>query len=211
VKTKNLIVIALASFFALYLWYAFIYSGMQSQASKANTAAKEAQARVATLQHQLDGSGTATNKKKPGQPDAADLNNAIPADPAESQLLRDINGVVSSSGVAWQTVQPGAPTASGQLQSMTVGITAGGTYSQLSQTVKNLLAMKRLLIVDSVAFTQSGGSGSGASGSSASGGLQLAVTARVFAQASLGTAAGAGTATTPGATPSAPAATGTGH
>jgi Tfp pilus assembly protein PilO len=219
VKTKNLMVIGLAVLLVLLMWYRFAYSPMQSQASKASTATKDAEARAKTLRTQLD--GTAPKKKTAASElSSAELQAAIPADPQLASLLRSVDEVKAASGISWQSITTATPTVVGGLAAMNVGITAQGSYQQVHSYVARLLGLKRLMVIDMVSFTAGGGTSGSTStasgppvgtvfaGTGAPPVLQAQISARVFSQPTAPAIAANGIAT-PTATGSAPAAAST--
>jgi hypothetical protein len=212
VKTKNLLMSALIVLFVGLAWYQFVYSPMESKASKARTAAHDADDSAAQLRRQLAG-GTV---KTPKNDDATSLAmlEAVPVDSAEATFLRGLDAVRVVSGAAWQSVTPtvgaSGPVGNANLTTINVGVTVQGTNAQLLQYVNGLSLLKRLFVVDNITLTANGSGGAPAApgspgASAASDQKQLQVTGRIFSQA--GAAAAAAGAT--GSTPSAPVQTGT--
>jgi Tfp pilus assembly protein PilO len=203
VKTKNLVMGALVVLFVGLLWFQFVYSSMENKASKARTAAHDADQSAAQLRRQLAG-GTA---KKPKSQDATSqaMLQAVPVDAAEASFLRDIDALRVQSGAAWQSITPTPGTASAvgsaNLVTINVGITVQGTNAQLLQYVSGLSAIKRVFVVDNITLTANGSKGPAGSSPGASPStdqMQLQVTGRIFSQAA---APAAPAAVTPGATP----------
>lgn len=212
VKTKNLIVGALIVVFVGAMWYQFVYSPMESKASKAKSAAHDADLQATNLKQAL----AASSSKKPNaKADVAnsDLIAALPADSAEATFFRSLESLRISSGADWSSVTPSAATPSGSLSVVTVGISVTGDEAQLERYAAGLAGMKRIFVVDNLSI--SGGASDGSGGASGGTGplfssskLSMSVSGRIFSQATAlaPTAAGA-TGTTPAAT-STPAATG---
>jgi Tfp pilus assembly protein PilO len=208
VKTKNLLVSAIVVLLVGALWYKVVYSPMESKASKAKTAATDANTSAATLRQALGQAGVA--KKKNGQEVSLGVMlTAIPADSAEASFLRSIDALRILSGADWQSITPAAPVTTGTLASISVGISVQGTEDQLARYVSGLADLKRIFVTDNVTIT-AGGKGQGHV--FASGALQLQVTGRVFSQpvassAIAGATGAAGSVTAPsGATTPATAA-----
>ena len=216
-KTKNIAVIALAAALVLLLWYRVVYSSMSSQASKANQAAQDAEVRAKSLETQLRAEGgTSSGGTKSHKASVVELQNAIPATPAVSDFLRSADAVGSASGVVFQSIVPSQPTLAAGIASMNFGITVQGSYAQVRSYVDGLMALPRLVVIDSASLS-AGQATTGAAAATAVGGpvgdvfagtgaapvISLQLTARVFTQ-QLPVAPAAGGAGT--ATPSAGAA-----
>jgi Tfp pilus assembly protein PilO len=207
VKTKNLLVGALVVLLVGGLWYKVVYSSMESKASKAKTAANAADTSAAGLRQQL---GIAGPKKTNGQNVSLGVMlTAIPVDSAEASFLRSIDALRIATGATWQSITPAAPTSTGSLATIAVGLSVQGTEDQLARYVSGLADLKRIFVTDNVTIT-AGGKGQGHV--FASGALQLQVTGRVFSQpvassAIAGATGAAGSVTAPsGATTPATAA-----
>jgi Tfp pilus assembly protein PilO len=210
VKTKNLVMGALVVLFVGLLWFQFVYSPMENKASKARTAAHDADQSAAQLRRAL-AEGTT---KKPKSQDATSqaMLEAVPVDEAEAQFLRDVDALRVQTGAAWQSITPTAGAAgavgSTNLTTVNVGITVQGTNAQLLQYVTGLSGLKRLFVADNINLTANGSKGAPTAGGAApaTDQMQLQVTGRIFSQAA-GTAVPTGAA---GSTPSAaPAQAGT--
>ena len=200
VKTKNILVGALVVALVGMLWYRVVYSPMQSKASKAKTAAHDADATAANLQRSLN---TAAAAKKSGKDvSAGEMLTAVPIDAAEASFLRSVDALRVSSGADWQSITPTVPASSGSIATINIAINVQGTEVQLTRYLSGLSDLKRLFVLDNVSISgSSAGSGSATTPNAPSGGtfvadkLQMAVSGRIFAQ--------------PVAVPSAPGATGT--
>jgi Tfp pilus assembly protein PilO len=217
VKTKNLIVGALVVLLVGMLWYRVVYSPIQSKASKAKTAAHDADAQSANLRAALKGS-TAPKKNAKSTSTKA-LLAAVPADPAEAEFLRDLDVIRIDTGAQWQSVTPGLPApAVGGGTSVSVGITVSGTEDQIARYLVELTSMDRVFVIDNVSMSQGGStSPAGTADATAHGAVflgaqqQATISGRIFS-ASTGvasTATGTGGASTTPAT-GAPAPTGAG-
>jgi Tfp pilus assembly protein PilO len=211
VKTKNLVVGAIVVLLVGALWYRVVYSPMENKASKAKTAAHEADVTAATLRQQL----AAATKKAKVQNVATDvLLAAVPLDAAEATFLRSIDALRVSSGADWQSITPALPTITGTLATISVGISVQGTEDQLARYVSGLSDLNRLFVLDSLAISASTASGTPGSAPSAAPGnvftggrLQMQISGRIFTQPGVvPTAAATAGTTTPAA--GAPAPTG---
>jgi Tfp pilus assembly protein PilO len=201
VKTKNIAVAAIVTALVLVLWYRVGYSSMASQASKANQAAQDAEAKVKTMDASVHAL-TPTKKEAAAQKASAEaLAAAITKTPALASFLRQTDAIRSASGVQFQSITPSPPAAADGVTTINVSISLQGTYRALHEYVDRLMALPRLVQIDNVGYapgsstSSSGQSSSGSSGPS--GGptgeifagqgsaptLQLTLTGRVFTQA----------------------------
>lgn len=208
VKTKNLVVGALVVFFVGLLWFQFVYSPMQSKASKARHATHEADVTAANLRKAIDQSNAAAKKTKSHDPTTDLMIAAVPVDAAEASFLRSVDALRVASGAAWQSITPSTPTSSGTISTITVGISVQGTQGQLLTYANGLGHLKRLFVLDNLSLGDGGsvaapGSTSRpAPGATFSGNqLQMQITGRIFGQpgavAPAGGTTGAGGGTTP--------------
>lgn len=185
VKTKNLIVAALVVLLVGMAWYQLVYGSMESKASKAKSAAHDAEVAADSLRKSLSNFATPDGKKK-SDVGSADLRAALPADVAEASFLRTLDTLRVTSGADWQSVTPSAPVISPDATIVSVGISAQGTEDQIARYLNGLYGLKRIFIVDNVSMTAQTGPGSpgGASGGGAVFGdkLQMTVTGRLFSQ-----------------------------
>jgi Tfp pilus assembly protein PilO len=203
VKTKNLLVSAIVVLLVGALWYKVVYSPMETKASKAKTAATDAETSAASLRQELGTSRTA--KKANGQDVSLGVMlNAIPADSAEASFLRSIDVLRVSSGADWQSITPSAPVSTGSLSTVSVGISVQGTEDQLARYVSGLADLKRIFVTDNVTIT-AGGAAQGHVFSA--GTLQLQVTGRVFSQPGASSAIAGATGAAATVTPPAGATT----
>ncbi|MDP9335427.1 MAG: type 4a pilus biogenesis protein PilO [Actinomycetota bacterium] len=216
VRTKNLVIGAIVVLLVGLLWYRVVYSPMESKASKAKTAAHQADATAAGLRRDLN---SAASKKANGQGVSTDeLLAAVPLDAAEASFLRSIDALRVSSGADWQSITPAPPTSAANIATITVGISVQGSEDQLARYVSGLSDLKRLFVLDTLTLTAAAGTGTPGSAPNAtrgnvftSGKMQMQISGRIFTQPAVvpsatgGTTGAAGT-TTPGV--GAPAPTG---
>ena len=198
VKTKNLLVIAIAALLVLALWYRVLYAPMAHSASKDRQSAKDNEASAQTLRSQLS-SGSIKKNGTNGDASASALAAAIPSDPALADFLRKVDTIRASSGVTLQTIAPSPPTFAGSVESVNLAITVQGTYDQVTQYERELMALPRLVVTDQVSIS-TGGSTTSASGStSGAPTVQVQMVARMFAQPTGTAIAGSGAARSTGA------------
>jgi Tfp pilus assembly protein PilO len=209
VKTKNMMFGALVVLMVGVLWYRVVYSPMEAKASKAKTAAHDADISSAQLRQSLGGT-SATKKPIKNHDVATDVMlAAIPVDSSEAAFLRGIDELRVTSGAEWQSVTPTAPVVAGPVASINIGITVQGTEGQLEAYYNGLELMKRIYVIDNMSIngtpasaSTTGGVQAAAPGAVFAGGpLQMQISGRIFAQpgavASTGTTGAAGAGTTP--------------
>lgn len=164
VKTKNLIVAALAVLLVSALWYRVIYSPMESKASKAKTSAHEAEITADNLRQAINGT-TGSNKKNKAQDVPPEtLRAAVPIETAEASFLRAVDTLRVTSGAEWQSITPSIPTPAGTVSSINVAITLQGTEDQVARYVAGLAGLKRVFVLDNLSITPSGSAAAAGSG-----------------------------------------------
>ena len=208
VKTKNVMVGALVVVLVGALWYRVVYSPMETKASKAKSAAQAADATSAKLRRSLEDYSGA--KKRTSDALTGPMLAAVPIDSAEASFLRTIDALRVSSGADWQSITPAPPVFSGNVTTITVGISVQGTEDQLMRYLAGLSDSKRLFVVDGLTVSQGGtsatGASTGASPGASSGGvfsgstLQMQISGRIFSQPGAASAAVGATGSAPGAT-----------
>ncbi len=205
VKAKNMAVAGLVVLLVGALWYRVVYSPMTSKASKAKTAAHDADAQSANLRQTLKGASPSTKKTQTAS-DKSTLE-ALPLDPAEASFFRSLDALRLSSGADWQAVTNGVPSLSGDFNTITVSITAQGTEDEVARYMEGLATLPRVFIADSVTLGPGGSTAAAGSapatvrpGALFAGDLeQVSISGRIFSSAAAASAATAtgGTATTP--------------
>jgi Tfp pilus assembly protein PilO len=215
VKTKNALVVGLAVFLVVLLWYRVMYSPLKSSATKANDATEQAESQANTLRAQI---AKQEKQEKDSGVNEKVLKTAVPVDDELTTFLRTADGIRDASGVIFQSVTPSAPTIVNNFSTIGIVITAQGTYRQVHDYVQRLLDVDRIFIADNVAFTAAGSSSTSTDGEVTAGGptgdvfagtgsaplLQVQVTGRLFHQPPAGALVGSGAAAQPAATPAQP-------
>ncbi len=229
VKTKNLMVVALAALLVLVLFYKVVYGSMQSQAAKAKKSQQNYQTQISSLQRQLqlvNGSGGGPTKGVSKDELAA----AVPPAANEAEFLRIFNQIAEAAGVKFQQVTPTNPqgasstsassssastTATG-VQTINLGITIQGSYAEVQDYVDRLVHAPRLVVIDSENVTAGASSDGGQTTGAAVGPvfagqgsaplLTVQLTARIFTLAAASSTSATGQA---GGGASIPAPTGT--
>jgi len=211
-KTKNLMVSILVGVLVLALWYTMLFKPTRAKATKAKAEAQTQQDQLAPLQAKLAQARNDAANAAEIKTQLADLQRALPDNPALAAFIRDANAIASASGVAWQSVTHAAPVPGiGGVNSITVGIQVKGTYGEVLDYVGKLAAMQRLLVVDNLQLsstTSAGGAGDANATEQStgpfSGGdlLSATISARMFSTPAAAAAA-VGTGTTGAPEPSA--------
>ncbi len=206
VRTKNLVIGAIVVLLVGLLWYRVVYSPMENKASKAKTAAHQADVTAASLRQELN---SAASKKAKGQDvSTGALLEAVPLDAAEASFLRSIDVLRVSSGADWQSITPAPPTSASDIATITVGISVQGSEDQLARYVSGLSDLKRLFVLDTLTLTAAP-AGNGAPGSApgatpgnvfTSGKMQMQIAGRIFTQPAAVPATAGGTTSAAGRT-----------
>lgn len=209
-KMKNMLLGGIVVLLVGLLWYTQVYGKMEHQASKSKASAHAAEKTAANLRQQLS-STSAKNKKNGTGPSDAVMLEAVPADPNEAAFLRDMNGLIATSGVTLVNLNPSVPAGSGAApyDSINVSVNVKGSEDQIARFMAGLHAMKRVFVLDNVTISQDKGTNATGGGASLAGGGVLftgqafngTFTGRLFAQAGAtapsGVAPGSGRSTTP--------------
>jgi Tfp pilus assembly protein PilO len=223
---RNQILIGVAALLAIVLvWYFVLYAPLGDDLDSAQAQKTEEQKKTDSLQADL---ARLQSQQKNGTQQQAllrKLDAAVPEQPDLAEFIIQANEIADQSGISFLSIAPTPPaagTAGASVINLTISIQ--GSFFQLQDYLRLLEKLERLVIVDSLTISASGGSSSGtgtsadASTSSSGEGTTLGVTliARMFTRAAPtgGTASGAtapdGTTTTtvPGATTTTVPATG---
>ncbi|HVJ97102.1 MAG TPA: type 4a pilus biogenesis protein PilO, partial [Acidimicrobiia bacterium] len=200
VKTKNLLVGILVMVLVVALWYKVLYSPAKSSATKANDQAEQVQQQVDVMRTQV-ASETAKRKEAAAAVPAKKLQAAVPVNDQLTTFIRKSDALANSSGVAWQSVTPTAPTTDGSMQTINVAVNVAGGYASVMAYLRGMLGAERILIIDNVAFTAAAPVGDAGKGGGLSGevfgsvggtpSLQVTIAGRLFAQADAAASAAA--------------------
>ena len=216
---RNQILIGVAALLAIVLvWYFVLYAPLGDDLDSAQAQKTEEQKKTDSLQADL---ARLQSQQKNGTQQQAllrKLDAAVPEQPDLAEFIIQANEIADQSGISFLSIAPTPPaagTAGASVINLTISIQ--GSFFQLQDYLRLLEKLERLVIVDGLTISSSGGSSSSdttgastdASTSSSGDGTTLSVTltARMFTRAApTGASAGAtapdGTTTTtvPGAT-----------
>jgi Tfp pilus assembly protein PilO len=198
---RNVLIGAAAGLVAIILlWFFVLYSPLgddlkaaQDQVSTEQKKTQDLQATLARLESQ--------KKNAPQQQALLNrLDKAVPKTPDLAEFIIQANDIADQSGIEFLTIapsQPAAGTANG-VSTINLTITIQGSFFQLQDYLQHLEKLSRLVIIDTLNVSASGGASGASAGStgSTSGGTDLSVTlsGRMFTRAApTGAAAGAAT------------------
>lgn len=125
------------------------------------------------------------------------LRTAVPDSPGLAQFILDANDAATRAGVDFLSITPSQPapsTTPGVATEIKLSLTVEGGYFQTLTYLDHLLALPRIVVLDSVQVTPKGDNGD----------LVISLLGRMFSQERAGVAAGAAPA--PGAATTAPTA-----
>jgi Tfp pilus assembly protein PilO len=216
---RNQILIGVAALLAIVLvWYFVLYAPLGDDLESAQAQKTEEQKKTDSLQADLTRLQSQQKNGTQQQALLRKLDAAVPEQPDLAEFIIQANEIADESGISFLSIAPTPPAAgTGGASVINLTISIQGSFFQLQDYLRLLEKLERLVIVDSVTISSSGGSSSSgttgsstdASTSSSSDGTTLGVTliARMFTRAAPtgGTAGGTapdGTTTTtvPGAT-----------
>jgi hypothetical protein len=169
-------------FVVLVGWFVLV-SPQRSKAATLATNIDATQVQVEATQAYVDNPAT-----KKAVHDLKRLKQVLPDDPKVSQILRQLSAAAAASGIALNTIGPGAPVASTGGEAVPVSLSVSGHYVNLERflhLLRTQVVLKgtdvkgsgRLYAVETIGFS-GGGSAASADGSSgaSSGSAPLAAT-----------------------------------
>jgi Tfp pilus assembly protein PilO len=144
------------------------------------------------------------------QGQVAAIRTRIPQSPQEPTLLRTLSALAKSSGVALVSLEVQAPTAvstapatgaaaagsAGTLSQIPVNIQVSGTYANTRLFLTGLESMRRSMLVTGLVVTRQAADASGTTTAARLGGVQTAITAKIFMSSAASTPTVGGTAPT---------------
>jgi Tfp pilus assembly protein PilO len=174
---KDIAMMAVMGVLLLFAAYNFVFKPQQSTLSGARDHRARAEQSVSDAQLALLAPIDSSNAVPIADPAAAPAALAIPSDPAITNLLRQLQAMADSAGVALASVSPTplADNPSGPGGSMQISITASGPHASVQAYLDALRTMPRLLVIEQIGITAAPLGADGAPQSD-----QLQVSARVF-------------------------------
>lgn len=152
---RALIFGVLGSVVMILLWYLLLWSPRQSeiQAAEARTEAAESQA--SALEQEIQRLQAAQRDEPLKQARRAELQGAVPDDPALGQFILDVNAAASASGIEFMTISqtPPAPPEGGGLSTIALNFSVAGGYFQVLDFMNRLTDLPRLVVIDSVSLS----------------------------------------------------------
>jgi Tfp pilus assembly protein PilO len=189
VKSRGVMVGALAVGFVVVVWYMMVYSKAKDDVSSTKSQVSEAQQQTDELTRQkkelesLEDEGPAIAAKL----DA--LHAAVPAQPELAKFIDDAYALEKATGVAWVSVAPSEPTLQDGVGTIPMTIQVNGDYFNVIDYLDGVEGMSRLVVVDTInltAVTESDAGAETTGGDFFSGTgpeLTVTLTARMFTQA----------------------------
>jgi Tfp pilus assembly protein PilO len=149
------VVAGLAALVILVAWYLALFSPQARDLSKAHKDHAAAEQRISQLQSQVVQLNALRAQIPADKAALSVLNAAVPSTPQLDNALRQLQSAATGSGVTLTTVGPSAPatssTSSAQktsgTPSITLNLSASGSYQQLTSFLSRLAAMPRTLVV----------------------------------------------------------------
>lgn len=172
---KDVAMMAVMGVLLLFAAYNFVFKPQQSELSGARDDRAQVEQKIADAQLVLQAPIDSSNAVPNADPAAAPL--AIPSDSAITDLLRQLQVVADSTGVALASVSPIplAENPSGPGGSMQISITAAGPHASVQAYLEALREMPRLLVIEQIGITEQPAAADGTPQSD-----QLQLSARVF-------------------------------
>ncbi len=150
---KDVAMMAVMGVLLLFAAYNFVFKPQQSELSGARDHRAQAEQSVSDAQLALQAPIDSSNAVPSADPAAAPL--AIPSGSAITDLLRQLQAVADSTGVALASVSPTplAENPSGPGGSMQISITASGPHTSVQAYLEALRTMPRLLVIEQIGIT----------------------------------------------------------
>lgn len=150
---KDVAMMAVMGVLLLFAAYNFVFKPQQSELSGARDNRAQAEQSISDAQLALQAPIDSSNAVPSADPAAAPL--AIPSGSAITDLLRQLQTVADSTGVALASVSPTplAENPSGPGGSMQISITASGPHTSVQAYLEALRTMPRLLVIEQIGIT----------------------------------------------------------
>jgi len=155
--------VALAVVVLAGAWYVALYRPMTHQLSAAKASYSKAEAKVSQLEGQYQALQALVRRLGADKAALAKLEQAVPDNPDLADALSQLQQVAQSTGVQLSQVGPSAPVvptagSSGatSLPSVTLSLSASGTYAQTKAFLAALDQMPRTVVVNHLSMASNG-------------------------------------------------------
>lgn len=179
--TRKIALIAVGACVALFAaWFVFLWGPQGGKLADAQEREDIAASTNSELQLRRDRLVAAQADVPALQAKVETLRVAIPDSPNLAQFILDANDAASASGVDFLSISPAPPAASAEAgvpASVNLSISVDGGYFQVLDYLNRLDAMDRIVVVDTLGLSPTGGEDGGPVG------LSVSVTARMFTNA----------------------------
>jgi Tfp pilus assembly protein PilO len=157
-------VAGLAALVIVALWYFALFSPQAKDLSKAHKDHAAAEQKISQLQGQVVQLNALKSQIPADKAALSVLNAAVPSSPQLDNVLRQLHAAATASGITLSTVGPSSPTAASTstasktsgTPSITLALSASGTYSQITAFLSQLARMPRTVVVSSLNIAGSG-------------------------------------------------------
>ena len=180
----------------LVVWFLMLWAPQSGKLGDAHDRTAAATATNDALQLRLARLQAAKVQEPELQTDFDQLRSAVPDDPELAQFILDANQAATDSGVDFLSISPGVPQQSDPTLPavISLAITVKGGYYEALDYLEQVSAMKRVVVIDTLALTP-GDTSTGLQD------LTIAISARMFTTAVPPVAGAAATTTTTTAPP----------
>ena len=158
------IVAGLAALVLVVGWYLTLFSPQARDLSKAHKAHTAAEQKISQLQNQVVQLNALKSQIPADEAALSVLNAAVPRTPQLDTALQQLHTAAVTSGVNLSTVSPSSPTTSSTntaqkssgTPSITLTMSASGSYPQLTSFLAELATMHRTVVVTSLTIAGTG-------------------------------------------------------
>ena len=147
---RNIIVVAAAIAVLLLAWYLLLWSPTSADLSAAKERRVAAETEAAQLEQRLQTLRLAAEDLPALTATYERVTSAVPEEPDLAEFLLAANDAAKRAGVDYLSVSPQPPALEAGPSKIGVAISVGARYDQLLAFMEELLAMPRILVVDSI-------------------------------------------------------------
>lgn len=217
-KRQTMIAVGVATLVVVLGWYMFSYRPKGSELAESRKATQTAKAQEGPLRTDLARLQALDRERPLREAELQRLVGLIPERDELAGFLISADEIATRSGLRWNNIsasQPVAAATAGQPSVIALGIQVEGGFFQLLDYLGRMERLRRLVVIDSIQVSPSGGDEAGG----ASGNLSVSLSARMFTTALPGattttaatavptTLVGGATTTVPGPATTVPAPT----